>query len=300
MNLIKDIRRNRIGKVLKDVYMKNYTTFHVGGKVSYIVYPKNENKLILLIKLLNKNNILYKVVGNGSNLVFSDEPFNGVLIKLDELNKIKISDNIITAGSGNKLIALSMKLSRMGLTGFEFATGIPGTLGGAVYMNAGAWKSDMGFIISDVSVLTPELKIVNMYNKDMNFHYRSSYLQKNPGNICLSATIVLKQGNKKEIMDLVEERKQKRLLTQPLEFPSAGSVFRNPDNDFAGRLIEDCGLKGYSIGGAMVSEKHANFIINYNKATAKDVHDLILYVKEEVFKKHKVELKIEQEFVNWE
>ena len=182
----------------------------------------------------------------------------------------------------------------------EFATGIPGTVGGAVYMNAGAYKSDMGYIVSEVTAITPNLEVITMYNNELGFKYRTSFFQRNPGYICISATIVLRRGDKKIIKEIIEERRQKRLMTQPLEFPSAGSVFRNPDGDYAWRLIDVCGLKGYSIGGAEVSKKHANFIINKGNATGKDIHDLILYVKETVKRETGVDLKIEQEFVNWE
>ena len=154
--------------------------------------------------------------------------------------------------------------------------------------------------MSEIKVLTPELKVKTLYNKDLNYKYRSSFLQQNPNYICLEATLVLRHGDKKEIKDLMERRRQKRLLTQPLSFPSAGSVFRNPEGDFAGRLVEDCGLKGFSIGGAMVSDKHANFIVNKKDATASDVRNLIYYVHDKVKDKTGVDLKIEQEFVNWE
>jgi UDP-N-acetylmuramate dehydrogenase len=300
MNTFEGLKRLRVGKVEKDILIKNLSTFRVGGKVDYVVYPKSIEKLIRLIKFLNDNSIKFKVLGNGSNTVFSDKDYNGVIVKLTELKYLSIKDTVVRVGAGYNLITLAMKVSKWGLTGLEFATGIPGTIGGAVYMNAGAYKSDMGYLVSDIKVLTPDLKVKTLYNKDLDFHYRTSFLQHNPGYICLEATIVLKRGNKKEIMELIEERRQKRLITQPLEYPSAGSVFRNPPDDFAGRLIEECGLKGYKIGGAMVSPKHANFIVNYNNATGKDVHDLILYVQEEVKKKFNIELKIEQEFVNWE
>ncbi len=300
MNLDRIIKNKKTGKVLTNQIMSKYTTFNVGGKVDYIVYPKSVEKLIELIKILRSEKIKYKILGNGSNTVFNDEDYNGVIIKLDEFNDLHIKDTIIKVGSGYNLMILAHKLSRMGLTGIEFATGIPGTVGGAIYMNAGAYKSDMGYIVSEIKVLTPELEIKTLYNSDLDFHYRTSFLQENPGYICIEVTIVLKHGNKDIIMDLIEERRKKRLMTQPLEFPSCGSVFRNPPNDFAGRLIEECGLKGYKIGGAMVSPKHANFIINYENATGKDVRDLILYVKDEVKKKFDIELLIEQEFINWE
>lgn len=300
MNLILEIEKHKIGKIEKNVSLKKYTTFKVGGKADLIVTPKNIDKLKILIKLLKENNINFKILGNGSNLVFSDKPYKDVLIKLSELNKCEINDTIIKAGAGASLISVARKVSKEGLTGMEFATGIPGTIGGAVYMNAGAYKSDMGYIVSEIEVLTKELEVITMYNSDLNFKYRSSFLQQNPGYICLEATIVLRKGNKNTIKALIEERKQKRLMTQPLEFPSAGSVFRNPEGDYAWRLIDICGLKGYTIGGAQVSKKHANFIINKGNATGKDVHDLILFVKNKVKEETGVDLKIEQEFVNWE
>ncbi len=192
---------------------------------------------------------------------------------------------------------MATRLSRLGYTGIEFATGIPGTVGGAVYMNAGAYKSDMGYIIKSVKVLTPRYRVVEMTNYDMKFHYRTSFLQKNPDYICLEATILLKKGNAEEIMQLIEDRKKRRIETQPLEYPSAGSVFRNPEGDFAGRLIEEIGYKGYSIGDACVSEKHANFIINKGHANGDDIKKLIVEIQEKVKEKYGIELKVEQEFV---
>ena len=298
--IIREIKRKKIGKYLENVSMSKYTTYRVGGKAALFVFPENVLKLIDLIKLLRENNINYKVIGNGSNLIFSDKEYEGVIIKLDRFNHLKINDTIINVGAGYNLMKLAYEVSRMGLSGLEFATGIPGTVGGSVFMNAGAYKSDMGYIVSSVRVLTPDLKIKELFNIDLDFHYRTSFLQKNPDYICLDVNIVLKHANKKEIMAVIENRKQKRLLSQPLEFPSAGSVFRNPPDDFAGRLIEECNLKGYQKGGALVSPKHANFIVNIDNATADDVRDLILEVKETVKEKQGVDLMIEQEFVNWE
>ena len=182
-------------------------------------------------------------------------------------------------------------------TGMEFATGIPGTVGGAVFMNAGAYKSDIGYILKSVKVLNPRYRVVEMTNFEMDFHYRTSFLQKHPDYICLEATFLLKKGNSEEIMQLIEDRKKRRMETQPLEFPSAGSVFRNPEGDYAGRLIEEIGYKGHSIGDALVSEKHANFIINKGHAKGEDIKKLILDIQEKVKEKYGVELKIEQEFV---
>ena len=299
-NITKEIKANKIGDFLEDVSLSRYTTYRIGGNASLVVYPKNELKLIKLIEILRNNKVLYKVLGNGSNVIFSDEKYDGVIIKLDHMDDLSIEKQTIKVGAGYNLIKLAYKVSKTGLTGFEFATGIPGSLGGAIYMNAGAYKSDMGYITKSVKVLTPDLKIQEILNKDMNFHYRESFLQHNKDYICLGTTIILKKGQTKNIMELIDDRKTKRLLAQPLELPSAGSVFRNPTNDFAGRLIEESGLKGYKIGGAMISLKHANFIVNYKNATAKDVRNLILYAKKEVKEKQGIDLMVEQEFVNWE
>ena len=300
MTLEKEIENRKIGKIETNVSLKKCTTYKAGGIAKIVVTPKNINKLIELLKLLKEKNIDYKILGNGSNLIFSDKEYKNVLIKLSEINECEINYTVIKVGAGYSLIALAIKVSKLGLTGMEFATGIPGTIGGAIYMNAGAYKSDMGYIVSEVTAINPDLEIVTLYNKELEFKYRTSFFQKNPGYICIGATIVLKNGNKKIIKELIEERKQKRLMTQPLNYPSAGSVFRNPDGDYAWRLIDVCGLKGYQIGGAEVSKKHANFIINKGNATGKDIHDLILYVKNTVKKETGVDLKIEQEFVNWE
>ena len=197
-----------------------------------------------------------------------------------------------------------MKVAReamkRGLSGLEFASGIPGSIGGAIYMNAGAYKSDMGYITTNVTVLTNDLKIITLTNAEMDFHYRSSYLQKHKDYICLEVVLKLSKGDKKEIEAITKERRDRRVESQPLEYPSAGSVFRNPEGMYAGKLIEDLGLKGLTKGGAEVSLKHANFIVNKGDATAKDIHDLILFVHDLVLEKYNVDLKIEQEFVNWE
>ncbi len=296
--MIENLKKLKVGKVIDNPKMSNYTTYKVGGNAIAIVYPTSVNNLVKLLKYLNTNHIKYKILGNGSNLIFKDDLYNGVLIKLDKFDKLEINDTIITVGAGYNLIKLSLKTARLGLSGLEFASGIPGTVGGAIYMNAGAYKSDMGYVVSEIKVLTPNYHVKTLYNKDLDFHYRSSFLQKNPNYICLEAKIVLKHSNSKEIMEIIADRKQRRLLTQPLEYPSAGSVFRNPANDFAGRLIEELGYKGKNIGGAYVSEKHANFIINKGNASASDVRNLINEIKEKVKEKYDIDLIVEQEFVD--
>lgn len=298
--LKKYIKDNQVGKCLENVSLKEYTTYKVGGKAKFMVYPKSTDKLILLLKYLKDKDIKFMVLGFGSNVLFSDDVYNGVIIKLDEFNDIEFEGTKVTCGCGASLMKVAMMAIRRGLTGLEFACGIPGSIGGAVYMNAGAYKSDMGYIVSKVKVLTKDYKVITMVNKEMDFHYRTSFLQKNKDYICLEATLKLKKGNKEEMESIVSERKKRRLESQPLEYPSAGSVFRNPEGDFAGRLIEELGYKGLEKGGAQVSSKHANFIINKGNAKAKDIKELIEFVKDSVYDKYKIELKVEQEFVNWE
>ena len=297
MNIIEELKKLDVGQVLENVDIKNYTTYHVGGNALAMVYPTDVYALIKLLDFIKKNNIKYKVIGRGSNLIFSSGLYNGVLIKLDKFDKLEIHGNEITVGAGFQLIKLATRLSRLGYTGIEFATGIPGSVGGAVFMNAGAYKSDMGYIVKSAKVLTPSLKVIELTNYDLKFHYRTSFLQKNPGYICLEATLILSKGNADNIMQLIADRKKRRMESQPLEYPSAGSVFRNPEGDFAGRLIEEIGYKGKMLGGAMVSTKHANFIINYNNATGEDVKQLINEIRSAVKEKYDIDLKVEQEFV---
>ncbi len=299
--LVRKIRNLNIGKVEDNVLLSKYTTYRVGGPAICVIYPKNVTCLVKLLRFLKNDNVMYKLLGNGSNLLFSDKPYNGVLIKLDEFNNIEfLGKNKIRVGAGVSLIKLSLLTAKKGLTGLEFASGIPGSVGGAVFMNAGAYKSDMGYIVEKVKVLTPDLKIIYLENKEMDFHYRTSYLQKHRNFICLEVVLKLQKGSREAIEGVIRERRKRRLESQPLEYPSAGSVFRNPEGDFAGRLVEEAGLKGMVHGGAMISDKHANFVVNYKKASAEDVKYLIDLCHDTVKEKYNVNLKCEQEFVNWE
>ena len=300
-DVIRQIDKANIGKIETDVSLSKHTTYKVGGVAKAFVYPKDVDALVDLLKILKEYDVKYKVMGNGSNLLFSDKEYDGIIIKLDEFDKVEfLNHNKIRVGAGFSLMKLSLMAARRGLAGLEFAAGIPGTIGGAIFMNAGAYKSDMGYIVQQVKVLTPELRIITLENKEMDFHYRSSYLQKNPGFICLEVVLKLVKGDREAIETVIKERRERRMESQPLEYPSAGSVFRNPEGDFAGRLIEELGYKGHKNGGAMVSEKHANFIINYDHATGEEIKNLIDEVHDKVLEKYNVDMKIEQEFVNWE
>ncbi len=290
-----------IGKCERNVPLSKHTTYKVGGNAKLMVYPKNVECLIKLLKIIKTHHIKYKILGFGSNVLFSDAVFDGVIIRLSGFDNIEFfGRNKIRVGAGYSLMKLSLQAAKKGLAGLEFASGIPGTVGGAVFMNAGAYKSDMGYIVSEVKVLTPDFNIITLENKEMNFHYRTSFLQKHPNYICLEVVIKLEKGDKNALDEVIKERRHRRMESQPLEYPSAGSVFRNPEGMFAGKLIEDLGLKGKSIGGAKVSEKHANFIINYKKAKGKDVKELIELVHQKVLDEYGIDMKIEQEFVNWE
>ena len=298
--IIEQIKKLAIGKIDENASLNKYTTYKTGGICSCVVYPKNIDKLILLLKLLRTNKIKFKILGNGSNLLFSDKKYEGVLIRLTEFNNLEIIGTRIKVGAGFSLLKLSRIAAKNSLTGLEFASGIPGTVGGAVFMNAGAYKSDMGYIVRSVKVLTPDYRIIELENKELNFHYRTSFFKTHPNFICLEANIRLHQGSRSAIENLMKSRLKRRLESQPLNYPSAGSVFRNPEGMYAGKLIEDLGLKGKRIGGAEVSTRHANFIINKHNASADDLKNLIEYVKKEVKKKYNITLKVEQEFVNWE
>lgn len=297
MNIPKEIKKLDVGKVNRNVSYKEITTYKMEGKALCLVRPKTIKKLTKLINFIKKNELKYKVIGNGSNLIFVNEFYDGVLIKLNELDKLSINGTKIVVGAGYSLSKLANKTINLGLVGLDFADGIPGTIGGAVYMNAGAYLSDMGYVVSEIKVLTPDLEVKTMFNKDLQFKYRTSFLQKNPGYICLEATIILKKGKREALIALKEDRRKRRFMSQPLDMPSAGSVFRNPKGDAAGRIIEELGFKGKRVGGAMVSPKHANFIVNKKDAKGEDIVKLINKVRDEVKDKYDIELKLEQEIV---
>ena len=297
LNIENFVLDNDLGKLILNTSLKNYNTYKVEATAKYIFYPYNVENLIKMLEYIKENNLSYKILGKGSNLIFNFDVYEGILIKLDELNQVTIEDDTITVESGYPLIKLAMEVSNLGLTGLEFASGIPGTIGGAVYMNAGAYKSDMSNVIEDVTYLTPELEIKTVKNEELNFGYRTSIFKENKDNVILKTTLKLSKGDKEEILKLIQERATKRKESQPLEYPSAGSVFRNPEGDFAGRLIEKQGFKGKNINGAEVSTKHANFIINTDNCSGKDIVELINEIKETIKKEYDIDLILEQEII---
>lgn len=287
------------GIIKEDVSLKTLTTFKVGGISKYVFYPSDVLSLKKALVLFKENNINYKIFGNGSNIIPSDKVYNGVLIKLSFLNNLKIEDEVVEVEAGYSLMKLAKDVIKLGLSGLEWANGIPGTIGGAVYMNAGAYKQDISSVLKSIMVIDRNMDIITLNNSDLDFSYRHSRLMEEEL-ICIKATLKLEKKDISLIEEVVSKRKEKRIETQPLEYPSAGSVFRNPTNDYAGRLIEECNLKGKQIGGALISNKHANFIINKDNATGEDVLKLINLAKKEVKEKFDIELKQEQELFNFD
>lgn len=298
-NFILELEKLNLVKIEKDISLSTLTTYKTGGIAKLVIYPNNINNLKQLLKLIHKHNIKYFILGKGSNTLFSDKEFNGVIIKLDKLNNFEIKETEIYVESGmilSKLVQASVKNE---LTGLEFAIGIPGTIGGAIYMNAGAYGSKMSNIVKSVIVLNEKLQIEEIPLEKLKFDYRYSIFQANKNLICIAANIKLEHGNHDEIASKIKENLLKRKNSQPLEYPSAGSVFRNPEGNYAGKIIEELGLKGKNIGGAEISTKHANFIINKNNASSSDILKLIKLVQKEVKDKYKIDLKLEQQLVNW-
>ena len=280
----------------KDISLKKYNTYRLDVKCGYLIYPNAVEELINLLKYLKENNINYFILGGGSNIILA-KPYFDVVIKLDKLNNIEIKDNIVTAGAGVSLIYLANLCMNNNLNGLAFAGGIPGMVGASTAMNAGAYKEDMASIVKEVKVLTPDLEIVTLTNKDLNYSYRNSFLKEHKDYICIEVTLEMSYEDKEQIKETMASRKQRRIDTQPLDKPSAGSVFRNPEGLSAGKLIEDAGLKGYKIGGAEISTKHANFIVNNGDATYEDILELIDYTKKKIKEIYNIDLILEQEII---
>lgn len=274
--------------------LKNHNTYKIDATCNYLVFPRDEEELILILKEIKNNNLKYLVLGNGSNVILAKKNYDGIVIKLDSFNQVKYDNYLVTVGAGYSLIKLAVETIEKGMSGLEFAAGIPGCIGASTAMNAGAYNSDMASIVKEVRVLTPDLEIKTLSNEDLAFEYRDSFLKKNKEYIVLSTTLELSTGDTETMRTQITERRMKRLASQPLNMPSAGSVFRNPEGMYAGELIEKLNLKGYSIGGAKVSEKHANFIINNGNATGEDIISLINIIQKEVKEKYNVSLKLEQ------
>ena len=289
-NLFSDIYSKDEVKI--NALMKEHINFEVGGPADILLIPSKVEQIIESIKICKENNIPYFVMGNGSNLLVKDGGIRGVVIKLTGLTNLEVNETEIKADCGVMLKELSDKALENSLTGLEFACGIPGSVGGAVFMNAGAYNGEIKNVIKEAQVITSSGEIVTLSKDELELGYRTSKVMRD-NSIVINATFKLEKGNKEEIKETIDDLTQKREEKQPLEYPSAGSTFKRPEGYFAGKLIQDSGLKGYSIGGAAVSSKHSGFVINKDNATAKDILDLIAYIQAEVKKQFGVELHTE-------
>ena len=273
--------------------MKNHTTFKIGGPAQYYVTPESVTQIQEVVSLCRDMNIPLHVIGNGSNILVGDDGVDGVVLALfNTFSDYEIKDNVITAQAGMSLIKLAVIALREGLTGLEFASGIPGSVGGAVYMNAGAYDGQMKDVVTSVTVLDEAGNIRILGRDELDMGYRTSAVAKH-NMIVLQVVIELKYGDKEQIKARMNQLSELRKQKQPLEYPSAGSTFKRPEGYFAGKLIADAGLKGYGIGGAAVSEKHAGFVVNIGGATAKDVVELTDYIKKRIMEQFGVTLELE-------
>lgn len=278
-------------KVKYNEKMSKYTTMRVGGPCDCIVFPDEISKIKEVIDFCKNENITFFVIGNGSNLLVKDEGIHGVVIKLGHrFSKIELDGEYILAYAGATMPTLSQLAKKNSLKGLEFACGIPGTIGGGVKMNAGAYGSQISDILYEVTYMDEKEEIKTIKNKDCSFGYRKSIFTINPNYVILSAKFKLERGNIDEIENKMKENSLARKAKQPLEYPNFGSVFKRPEGYFVGKLVDDAGLRGYKIGGAQVSTKHTGFIVNVDNATCKDVLNLIGYVQTTVYNKFNVKL----------
>lgn len=299
---MKDITKelSSLAQIETDIPLSKMTTLRIGGIARYVIYPENILSLQAVIAKLKEYSIPYKVIGKGSNLLCSDDTYEGAIIRLDRhLNDAYFDGETLVAESGCSIIALSYEAMKNSLSGLEFASGIPGTVGGVTFMNAGAYKSSMSEVIDSVSVYR-DGKIEWISNEDCEFSYRTSVFQKHPDWLIVAVKMKLQTADQKEIRELMDSRRERRMASQPLDKPSAGSVFRNPDSVPAWKLIEGIGYRGKSIGDAKISEKHVNFIINNGNASAKDFDALVKDVQKAVKDKYDIDLFMEVEKFNWQ
>lgn len=280
--------------------LKKHTTFRIGGEARYFIYPKNEICLMRMLEILKENNIAYKIFGKGSNILCGDDFYDGAVICLDRYlsDSYFEKDGTCVAQAGCSIILLAHEAMKQSLSGLEFASGIPGTLGGAIFMNAGAYRSDISMLLKQVFVLRDgRCEWIDV--SQLEYSYRHSKFQNERDWIILGARLRLEKGDQKEIRDLMDTRRKRRMESQPLNKPCAGSMFRNPENAQAWELIEKIGYRGKRIGGAMVSDKHANFIVNEEDASAQDVIQLVSEIQQKVEQEFGIHLRTEVERFNW-
>ena len=272
--------------ILLEEPMKKHTTFRIGGPAKYYVIPQSKEQVKQIIECCKESDMPYYILGNGSNLLVSDKGYNGVVIQIfKNMNEITLEGNVIKAQAGALLSTIAARALEAGLSGFECLAGIPGTLGGACVMNAGAYGGEMKDVLEEVTVMTEDGEFLTLPKEALELGYRTSIIAKK-NYIVLEAVMRLQEGDKEAIKARMDELKEQRVTKQPLEYPSAGSTFKRPEGYFAGKLIQDAGLRGFQVGGAQVSEKHCGFVINKDQATAADVAELM----------RQVSLKVEEQF----
>ena len=296
--IAKELRERNVGKIELNEPLLNHTTIKIGGPADLFVAPKDLQSLCETVEVIKRYGTNWRAIGRGSNLLVSDKGIEEIVIKVGEgLDDLSIDGSEITVGGGYSLIKLATVISKKGISGLEFASGIPGSVGGAVYMNAGAHGSDISKILKKARVLFEDGSLEWVSNEEIEFSYRTSLLQKKRRGICIEAVFQLQYGNREEIVKEMQKHKGYRRETQPWNYPCAGSIFRNPLPNFAGKLIEVAGLKGYRIGGAQISEQHANFIINAGNAKAQDVLNLIQHVKDTIYDLYNIRMETEVEII---
>ncbi len=286
---------SKICETIENIDLKNYNTFRFDCNAFAMIKPCNEKELIDAINLIKENNYKYFVIGNGSNIILPDY-YNGIIVNLEKFNKYEIKDDVLNVESGCMLNKIATEISYKGYKGLEFASGIPGTIGGSVVGNAGAFNSSISEVLLNIKVYDGK-SIKELFNKELKFEYRNSMLKNNKNIIVLSCKFKLSKSNVEDIKKIILENTKKRISSQDLTHPSNGSVFRNPSGYSAGKLIDDLGLKNYKIGGAYISPKHANFIVSDGTAKSSDVIKLINKVKREVKKHYNIDLVLEQEII---
>ena len=288
---------SKICRTIENIDLTLYNTYKLHSKAKCIVFPSNLNEFKETINLLKENDEKFFILGNGSNVILPSY-YNGVIIKLDNFNKYEIKDNYVYAECGCMINKLALELVNLGYSCLEWASGIPGTIGGCVYNNAGAYNSSISDVLISASIYNIKTNETNeMNNNELNFEYRDSIFKKNKDFIILSCKLKITKADSKKLKEIVTDRTNRRIQTQDLSHPSCGSVFRNPEMAPAGKLIEDAGLKGYKIGDAMVSKIHANFIINDGNATYDDIVKLINKIKKDIKDIYKIDLILEQEII---
>ena len=295
---IYDLITEKIAKenILIDEPMKKHTSFKIGGNADFFVRAKDEEEVRFILETCKKNDIPLTIVGNGSNLLISDEGIRGIVLKIN-IDKVIIENDTVTVGAGVPLAKLAFQLLNESLSGFEFASGIPGTIGGAIRMNAGAYGSEFKDIVIETKCMNYDGKIVILNNEQQKFEYRKSIFKDEKYIILETKLQLTRVEDNSVIKEKMDEFKKSRMEKQPIEFPSAGSTFKRGTDFITAKLIDECGLKGYSVGCAKVSEKHAGFVINTGNATYKDVLELISIIKYEVFKKFGKEIELEIETI---